>query len=90
MPILRATVRADAVVDGENSLQVVVFDLARNRAAALLSNHPEFPDSCLPAQFGLVEHVNQVFVDRADVLLKQFRDRQDRERERGGDPERPT
>ena len=42
--------------------------------ASLQSNYPEFPDSCLPGQFALVEYVHQVLIDRPYVLLKKLRD----------------
>ena len=64
---------AHAVADGEDGGQAVVLDLAGDLARALGSNYPEFPDSCLPAQFALLEDVHQVLVDRPHVLLEQLR-----------------
>lgn len=55
---------------GEDRVQVVVLHLAGDLSAPLLANYPEFPDSCLPAQFTLVENVHQVLVDRPHILLK--------------------
>jgi hypothetical protein len=46
------------------------------------SNYPEFPDSCLPAQFALFENVHEVLVDRAHILLKQVGDERLRQPQR--------
>jgi len=64
----------DAVADGENGGEAVVLDVAGNLPRPLGSNYPEFPDSCLWAQFAFLENVHQVLVDRPDVFLEQLRD----------------
>jgi len=38
------------------------------------TNYPEFPDSCLPAQFAFLEDIHQVLVDRLDRNLVQVGD----------------
>lgn len=62
---LRAAGAPHAEADGENRLEVVVLDLAGDRAMAFGSNYPEWPDGCRAAQLSLVEDVHEVFVDGA-------------------------
>jgi hypothetical protein len=76
---LGAAAAAHAVADGDDGLEVVVLNLAKNLAISFTSNHPEFPDSCLAAELALVEDVHEVLVDRADVLLEQVGDQRLRE-----------
>jgi hypothetical protein len=64
---------ADAVTHGKDGLQSAVLHLAGHLARALQTNCPEFPESCLPAQFALLEDVDQVLVDRPHILLEQLR-----------------
>jgi hypothetical protein len=40
-----ADVRADAVADGEDGVEVVVVEVANDLSGALGLNYPEFPDS---------------------------------------------
>ena len=68
---LRAALAAHAVADGQHRRQGVVFDLARNRAITLGSNHPGSPDGCLGLHLALLEDVAEVLVDRAHVLVEQ-------------------
>src|ERR1700745_81183 len=49
-----------------------VVDLTSGLRGALQTNYPEFPDSCLPAQFALFEDVHQVLVDRPHILLEKI------------------
>ena len=44
------------------------------RGSAMAANYPEFPDSCLPAQFALLVNVHQMLVDRPHILLEKLRD----------------
>ncbi len=73
LPELCAAMTAHAQAYGENGVEIVVFDLPRHLPAAFRTNYPEFPHSCLPAQFTFVENVDQVHVDRPHILLEQFR-----------------
>ena len=49
-----------------------MLHLPGDLAQAFPANYPEFPDSCLPAQFSLLKDVHQVLVDRPHVLLEQL------------------
>ena len=49
-----ATGGADAVADGEDGVEVVVIDGARDLASALGLNYPETPNSCLGVELALV------------------------------------
>lgn len=51
---------ADTEADGEDRFEIVVLDLARNRAVSLGSNHPATPDSCLSGRLALVVDVHEV------------------------------
>ena len=51
-----------------------MLDIAGNLPLALAANYTEFPDSCRRVEFGLLVDVLQMLVDRANILLKQFRD----------------
>jgi hypothetical protein len=75
-------VAAHAETDCKDGVQVVVFDLPRHLPFALDSNHPEFPDSCLPAQFSLVENIDQVLIDRSHILVEQLSDERLRQPQR--------
>jgi hypothetical protein len=70
------------VAGSENSFEVVVLHLTGDLPAPFLANYPEFPDSCLPAQFSLVEDVHQVFVYRPHILLEQLRNQSLRQPQR--------
>jgi hypothetical protein len=67
-------VTAHAITHGEDGLKAVVLYRAGYLPAPLLANHPEFPDSWLPQQFAFLKNIHQVFVNRSDILLEQFRD----------------
>src|SRR5205823_6230140 len=79
---LRSPRTADAVADSENGFQTVVIDLAFDGTGALQTNYPEFPDSCPAVQLALIEDVDQMLVDRADVLVEQLRNLRLREPDR--------
>ena len=79
---LRTALAAHTVADSEDSLQPVVLHLAGHFACALQTNYPEFPDSCHPVQFALLENVHQVLVDRPHVLLEQLGDERLRQPDR--------
>ncbi len=74
LPELRAPVAAHPETDREDGVEIVVLHLAGHFASALQTNYPEFPDSCLPAQFAFLENVHQMLVDRPPVLLEKLRD----------------
>ena len=74
LPKLRSPMAAHAETDGHNRVQIVVLHFTGHLPRPLDSNYPDFPDSCLPPQFTFVENVHQMLVDRAHILLEQFRD----------------
>jgi len=41
-------------------------------SGTLYSNYPEFPDSCLKAQFFLLIEVFEVLIDGADISVEEF------------------
>src|SRR5262249_5541780 len=70
-PELLATMRAVAVPDGEDAVEVVMIDEPRNLPLALDLNYSEFPNGCRGVEFLLVEDVSQVLVDRGHGDLVQ-------------------
>lgn len=70
---LRAFFGIDAITDGNDHVQVVMFNLAVYLAFAFLLNYPEFPDSCLSREFLLRKHIAYVLIDGAHILVKQRR-----------------
>src|SRR5205807_8871545 len=73
LPELRSSRTADAIADGEDRFETVVVDLAFDRTGTLNSNYPEFPDSWPSVQFALVENIDEMFIDRANIFVEQLR-----------------
>jgi hypothetical protein len=69
---LRAASAAHAEADREYGLEVVMLHVAINLPSALLSNYPEFPNSCLSVRFRLSENIHQMLVNRMHIFLKKF------------------
>lgn len=70
---LHATLGFHPIPHGNHHVQIVVFHVALHLPGTFRLNYPEFPDSCLPAQFALVEHVTDVLVDGSHILVEQGR-----------------
>ena len=74
LPELRAAVTADAVADGKDGFQTVVFDVAGDLSAAFSPNYSESPNSWPRGQFALVPDAPQVLVHGWHGHLEQFGD----------------
>jgi hypothetical protein len=70
---LRTFFGIDAVTDGNDHIQIVMFNLAVYLAFAFLLNYPEFPDSCLSRELLFRKHIAYVLIDGTHILVKQRR-----------------
>ena len=66
---LDCTVVIDLKTNGDDHLQVVVFYLAADLAAALSLNYPKISDSCILLQFPIFIYFLDVIVDRPDIYI---------------------
>ena len=55
--------------DGDDGVKIVVLDLPGDFTRAFPSNHPEFPDSCLPALLALPVNIAQVLIEISGPVL---------------------
>ncbi len=71
---LCAAMAADAVANGEDGGEGVVFDLTGDRSLTFGLNYPEFPDSCRSGEFGFFVNVAEMFVYGFDRDIEQISD----------------
>src|ERR1041385_872870 len=69
---LRCLRAVDPVADRDDRIEVVEHNVARDLAAALGSNYPDFPESCLLDQLTTSENVAEMLADGADVDAEQL------------------
>ena len=62
----------DAIAHGDDGIEAVVHDLARNLPRSLGSNNPEIPDCCLLRELAAGVDVAQVLVHGAHVHAEEL------------------